>query len=85
MNVHQHKADGLVNITTGKNDQEGSLPYQTRQADAGKHHQIHKGDLQNRSERRVACGTIGVVLYPVAHTNHGGYTVNDQHSRTDLQ
>ena len=49
----------------------------------GKHHEVHKRDLEDGTESRVARGTVSVVLGPVSHTDDGGDTVNDQHAGTD--
>ena len=83
--MHHHKANRLVNITAGKNQQEGRFPDKAGQADAGEYHQIHEGDFQNGSEGRIARRAIGVVLNPVAHADDGSHAVNHQHPRADCQ
>lgn len=51
--------------------------------DEGEHHKVHEGDFHDGAEGRVASRAVGVVLNPVAHADHGGHAVDEQHSRAN--
>ena len=82
--LHQNETDRLVDIAARKHDKERRFPHKARQAHQRQHHRVHKRNFADCAERRVARGSIRIVLHPVAHANNRRHAVNHQHVRTDL-
>lgn len=83
MPLHEDVPDGLINVAESKHQKEGRVEIEVGEIHEGKHHEVHKRDLEDGTESRVARGTVSVILGPVSHTDDGSDTVNDQHAGTD--
>ena len=83
MPLHEDVPDGLIDVAESKHQKEGRVEIEVGEIHEGKHHEVHKRDLEDGTESRVARGTVSVILGPVSHTDDGSDTVNDQHAGTD--
>ena len=83
MPLHEDVADGLINVAEGKHQKEGRMEIEVGEIHERKHHEVHKRNLQNGTESRISCGTVGVVLGPVSHTDNGGNAVDEEHAGAD--
>ena len=81
--LHDNVADRLVYIAQGKHQEEGGVEPVVGSVDKGQYHEIHEGDLHDGAEGRISGGTVGVVLDPVAHADHRGHAVDEEHARAD--
>lgn len=85
MPLHQDETDGFIDVTAGEDHQEGRLEPQAGDAHAGQHQQVHEQDLQHGAGGGIAGGAVGVVLHPVAHADHRGHAVDQQHTEADAE
>ena len=85
VHLHQNKADRLIDITAGEDEQKRRLPHEARQADARQYKRVHERDLEDRPVRRIARRAVRVVLRPVAHADHSGDAVDHQEARADFK
>ena len=84
MMLHQNIPDRLVDIAEREDEKKRCMEIKVREIYEWQNHYIHKRNLKDRSKCRIACGTVGIVLRPVSHTDDRRHTVDDQHTGTDL-
>ena len=71
MPLHEDVPDGLIDVAESKHQKEGRVEIEVGEIHEGKHHEVHKRDLEDGTESRVARGTVSVILGPVSHTDDG--------------
>ncbi len=83
VDLHQQEADRFIAIAQRKDQKEGRMKIIVGQVDDGLDHKEHEYDLQYRSVGRISCCPVGIILRPVAHTDHSHKTEDQEHAGSD--
>lgn len=54
MPLHEDVPDGLIDVAESKHQKEGRVEIEVGEIHEGKHHEVHKRDLEDGTESRVA-------------------------------